>query len=130
MLRRFERNQVFTCALMAVAAALFLRFDVAAGVVGGGLLMAIGYGAIKSAADMLVPRGGAVPGRGANRQRAWTMAKFLGRYALLALGAYVMLVRLRMHPVGLLLGVSSPVLAAVVELVRMARVATRPGHSR
>jgi hypothetical protein len=52
--------------------------------------------------------------------RMLAMAKFIGRYALLAVAAYVMLTRLRLHPVGMLVGVSAPVVAAAVLAVRIA----------
>lgn len=54
--------------------------------------------------------------------------KFLGRCALLALVAYGMLSRLRLHPLGLLAGVSAPVLAAPLQLVYRPD-ASRPGKS-
>jgi hypothetical protein len=41
--------------------------------------------------------------------------RFIGRFAVLAVLAYVMLVWLRLHPVGLILGVSSIVVAAAIE---------------
>jgi hypothetical protein len=134
MLRRFERNLAVVCLVLAVGAALLGRLDVAGGVLGGGLLAAAGYGAIKSAVDLLVV-GALESDEPARRRvslwrRVWIVVKFLGRYALLALGAYVMLTSLRMHPVGLLLGASAPVLSAVIELVRMSRTVAHPGHSR
>ena len=64
------------------------------------------------------------------RRRALVMAalKFLGRYALLAVLAYVMLARLRLHPVGVVIGVSVPAVAAAMQLVRAARSTSRPHH--
>jgi hypothetical protein len=50
---------------------------------------------------------------------AWTMVLVLGRYALLALLAYVMIARLRLHPLGLLAGASSFVAAASIEALRL-----------
>jgi hypothetical protein len=52
------------------------------------------------------------------RQQVLALVNFFIRYALLAVGAYVMLTRLRLHPVGLVAGASSPVAAVAVELVR------------
>ena len=49
MLRRFERNQILVCLAMAAVPAAIGRFAVALGVLGGGLLMAISYRAIKGA---------------------------------------------------------------------------------
>jgi len=43
----------------------------------------------------------------------------IGRYALLALLAYVMIARLRLHPLGLLAGASSVVAGAGVEALRL-----------
>jgi hypothetical protein len=43
---------------------------------------------------------------------------FLGRYALLAGMAYVMIARLRLPPIGLLCGASVTMIAAAAELVR------------
>ena len=135
MLRRFERNQVVVCLAMAAIPAAMGRFDVALGVLGGGLLMVASYRAIKGGVDVIVPAAAgrghdAPPTRTAARRRAWLAARFLGRYALLALAAYVMLARLHTHPAGLLLGAASPVVAVAVEAVRFARTSSRPGDSR
>jgi hypothetical protein len=46
------------------------------------------------------------------------LLRLAGRYALLGVLAYVMIARLRLHPVGLLIGVSSLVVAASLEAVR------------
>ena len=47
--------------------------------------------------------------------------KFITRFAILGLIAYVMMVRLRAHPVWMLLGASSLVAAAALEAVRTPR---------
>jgi hypothetical protein len=47
------------------------------------------------------------------------LAKLIGRYALLALLAYVMIARLRLHPLGLVAGASSVVAAAALEAGRL-----------
>jgi hypothetical protein len=110
--------------------------DAALGVLGGGALGAFSYWAIKGGVDAALgqavlspPGGGAVPATapGSRRflgARVLGVAKFIGRYALLAVAAYVMLTRLHLHPVGMLVGVSAPVVAASVLVVRMA--ARRP----
>ena len=133
MLRRFERNQAIVCAILAAASALAGRLDIAAGVVGGTLLMAIGYGGIKAAVNLLTT--GATPGDGdrtrARRgaRRGWTLVKFALRYALLVLAAYVMLVRLHLQPLGVVLGASTPAICAAIEGVAIARRLSRAGHS-
>lgn len=131
MLRRFERNQALATLAMAAIAAAW-RIDVALGVIGGGLLMALSYRAIKGGVQAIVGKGdaAALPEHGGARRRAVLVAKFVGRYALLALGAYAMLVLLRAHPVGLLAGTTSPVVAVAVEALRVARSWSRPRHSR
>ncbi|MGE5359193.1 MAG: hypothetical protein ACM3NQ_09255 [Bacteroidales bacterium] len=134
LLRRFERNQVIVCAIVAAAVALFGRLDLAAGVVAGTLLMAIGYGGIKAAVNLLTA---AAAGRAdrtaagtAPRRRLWMLLKFTSRYALLVLAAYVMLVRLHLHPLGVMLGASTPVICAAIESVTIARGLSRAGHTK
>jgi hypothetical protein len=123
-LRRIERTSIAACLVMAGAALLIARGDwrPAAGVLGGGLLIAVSYRAIGSGVDALVDRlGGAtvtVPVN-ARPNLTWTAAKLVLRYALLAVLAYVMIARLRLHPVGLLVGASSVVAAASVEALRL-----------
>lgn len=130
LLRRFERNQALATVAMAAIGA-FWRLDFALGVLGGGLLMAMSYRGIKAGVDAIVPSGDERRTRPAGaKRRALLAAKFVGRYALLALGAYVMLVLLRAHPVGLLAGATSPVVAAAAEALRVARTWWRPRHSR
>jgi hypothetical protein len=51
--------------------------------------------------------------------RARTLLKVAGRYALLVLLAYVMIARLRLHPVGVLAGLSSVVVAVGIEALRI-----------
>jgi hypothetical protein len=129
MLRRFERNQLAAGLCMAVAALLWGRWDVALGIVCGSALMMFSYRAIKGGVDLILPASAGASAAPTARRRWALAARFVGRYALLALAAYVMLVRLHMHPVGLLLGASCPMAAAIVELVRMARTRSRPGHA-
>ena len=50
--------------------------------------------------------------------RGFPLVKFFTRHAILAFVAYVMMVRLHLDPVGMLVGVSSVVVAAVIEARR------------
>lgn len=123
-LRRIERTSVAACLVMAAAALVVARGapGPAIGVLGGGLLIAVSYRAIASGVDGLVDAHGRPGDPGAGHDRpafAWTVAKLALRYALLAVLAYVMIARLRLHPVGLLVGVSSVVAAASVEALRI-----------
>jgi hypothetical protein len=99
------------------------RLDIAAGVIAGGLLSAISYGAIKSAIDVLV--GQATSGTVAPRLRFWALVKFFTRYAMLALTAYVITAQLRLHAAGVVAGASSLMIAATAEAFRSARSASR-----
>ena len=118
-LRRLRRTAALLCALMAAAALPFFGVRAAASVVGGGLLIGVSFFALSSGTSALAD---VVAGRaGANRTqmvRAATI-RLAGRYALLGFLAYVMIARLRLHPVGLLAGASSVVAAACVEAVRL-----------
>jgi hypothetical protein len=117
-LRRLESTAVIACLAMAVIALALSRGrpGPAAGVLGGGLLIAVSYWTIASGVTAL----GAATGIARPAPRlAWTVTKVVARYALLALLAYVMIARLRLHPLGLLAGASSVVVAASVEAFRL-----------
>lgn len=95
----------------------------ALGVLGGGILVGVSYRAIRSGVNGLValldqPVEGERRPNPAPRP-GWTVTKLATRYALLAVLAYVMIARLRLHPVGLLVGASSVVAAASVEALRL-----------
>jgi hypothetical protein len=130
MLRRIERTALLWCVAAAGVAAVARggRFDVSAGVLGGGLLVGLSYwgtkawvsrlaGAAATAEELASGRGR----RAAWGRRALRAGWLVGRYALLAFLAYVMMSRLRLHPVGLVLGASSVVAAAAIEAVRTIR---------
>lgn len=127
MLRRIERTAVVVCLATAVIALVLARgrLGPAAGVLGGGLLMATSYRTIASNVtgfvNLLAPPAGPA---GASPQNvrpplALMLAKLVVRYALLALLAYVMIARLRLHPLGLLAGASSVPAAASLEALRL-----------
>jgi hypothetical protein len=147
-LHRLERTALIFC-VTAAAVALGARRgapDVALGVLGGGVLIAVSYWAIKGATDSLLrltvgrraastdaggderPTTGEAAAEEAEgsadqaRRRvisgAWILVRLGGRYALLGFLAYAMIARLRLHPVGLLIGVSSVFAAAAVEALR------------
>lgn len=144
LLKRLERRARWFCALAAVVALGVRRgrTDVALGVIGGGLLIGLSYWAIRSSIDGLLalaqPEAGSQPEIGSGRipgsseeirpdpvtrrRRAFGfLLRFVGRYAVLGALAYVMLVWFRLHPVGLMLGVSSIVFAAAMEVVAAPR---------
>ncbi|HSK08801.1 MAG TPA: hypothetical protein VK911_04450, partial [Vicinamibacterales bacterium] len=74
----------------------------------------------------------ASPEEGARRRRlaALAVVKYLTRYALLAVGAYVILTRFHVHPAGLLAGALSPFLGALGQVARMSRGRPRANRPR
>lgn len=130
VLRRLERNAILCC-LGGAGCALILRagrLDGVLAVLGGGCLVGVSYWAIKSSIDGLaramqpedVSETAGSPSRRGRPSIAWPMLMLGGRYALLGFLAYVMIARLRLHPVGFLAGASSLVAAAAIEAVRFA----------
>ena len=98
---------------MAVIAVLLTRDPwYAAAVAGGGLLSGVSFFSIRSGLDGLA---------GPGARPRLSLVKLAGRYALLGFLAYVMIARLRLPPLGLLAGVSSVAVAAVIEAVSLLR---------
>lgn len=123
-LRRIERTAIVACLAMTGVAYLVDEDPrVALGVLGGGLLSAVSYRTIGSGVAGLTAAlaGDPPPERARERPRVggWALAKAALRYALLAILAYVMMARLRLHPLGLLAGASSVVVAVSVEALRV-----------
>jgi hypothetical protein len=114
MTRRLARDAAAACATLAVAAWAVWpgNWRIGAGVVGGGVLVGVSAWAIRGVVDGLM---GAGPG---GMVRTWVLVKLFTRHVILAAAAYGMMVRLRLDPVGMLVGVSSLALAAGIEAVR------------
>jgi len=135
--RLFERDAAVACLAMAVVALAIGRGrpDGAAGVLAGGALAGLSYwglkgvvGAVVSLAGRAGNEAGSEGGAGAALpagNRAVLAVKFLSRYALLAIGAYVMLTCFRVNPVGLVAGATAPFAAALWQVVRVARSGSR-----
>jgi hypothetical protein len=117
MLRRLQITAAVCCAVMIAAALLVTpgQLRPALGVLGGGILAGVSLVSIQSGV------GGLLSGvaRRSRARRLWIVLKVTGRYALLALLAYVMIARLRLHPLGLLAGASSVVAAVAIEAGRL-----------
>jgi hypothetical protein len=118
MLRRVARNTAVACAVLAAAAWAFApaRPRLALGVVGGGLLVALSFWAISGLAATLGSR--TESGEIRRVSRAFPLVKFFTRHVIIAFSGYVMMVRLHLDPIGMLIGVTSVVVAATVEAVR------------
>ena len=129
-LRRFELDAVIACGVVAVLAfaltspnGLVPALNAFLAVLAGGLLTGLSYRAIKGGVDVAVV---AATGAGLSKARRVVLSvKFFTRYALLAVAAYVMLTCFHLHPVGVLAGATSPFLAAVVLVGRLARARSR-----
>ena len=104
--------------LLATGLALVLGgARVAGGVAGGGLLIGVSFYTLGSGVAAIVA---AASGGATSRQTVGlSLLKLVFRYALLGFLAYVMIARLRLHPIGLLVGASSVPAAAFVEAVRL-----------
>jgi hypothetical protein len=117
LLRRVERTAIGCCGAMAIAALAIARGSIGAAiaVVAGGLLIGLSYWSIKSGLSNLFSAGDLAGEPRAPVSRTKIALQLAGRYALLGFAAYVMIVRLRLHPLGLL----SIVAAVTVEAVRV-----------
>ncbi len=144
VIRRLQTGALVWCAVCAGAALAGWpdRPLIAASVVGGGVLTAVSFLAIRSSIDAFVAfvpgalgapdrgsataeTGEAAPAAAGRGGAGRALLKLTGRYALLALLAYVMIARLRLHPVGLIVGASSLVASASLEAVRVLTRASR-----
>ncbi|MEO5896299.1 MAG: hypothetical protein ABIS06_11400 [Vicinamibacterales bacterium] len=117
--RRVERTACYVCGIMTLVALLAARGDPwpAVAVLGGVALIAFAYRSLKAGvAGVLLSAGGTPVGRSG---RARAVFRIASRYALLGFLAYVMIARLRLHPLGLLAGASSFVAAVSIETLRL-----------
>jgi hypothetical protein len=126
-LRRIERDSVVACVAMPARAVVFERGGLggALGVAGGGALMAFSYRAIRAGVDAMVYRadlaGSAAPPPHGRSGVMWPTARFILRYAVVGMAAWVLLVPLHANPVGIIAGVTAPVVALAIEAVRLQR---------
>jgi hypothetical protein len=122
LLRRVETTALVLCGATAVAALMVAHGAPAPAlaVLAGGLLAHASYWSLKTGLSTLLTTGGggddAAPVRA---RRGRIVLQLAGRYALLGFLGYVMIARLRLHPVALLVGASSFVGAVAVEAVRL-----------
>jgi hypothetical protein len=117
LIRRIARMSVAFCVAATAVALWQFGWRAALGVLGGGLLIGISFYTLGSGVSALVlaaTEGAASARRVVQR----SVLKLVLRYALLGFLAYVMIARLRLHPIGLLVGASSVAAAAFVEAAR------------
>jgi hypothetical protein len=128
MIARIARDTAVACVVIAI---LFLLWkgNLAAplGVLGGGVLIAVSFWAIRGTVDALIvlrpglsrrSAGGAKADETGRISTAFLLVKFFTRHAIVALAAYGMMVRLHFDPMGLLAGVSSLGVAVGLEALR------------
>ncbi len=142
MIERLARGTAIACVLIALIAAVVSR-DLAAplGVLGGGVLIGLSFWAIRGTVDALIASGsgvqggsieaaeslprrsaeGAKAGESGRKSAGFALVKFFTRHAIVAVAAYVMMVRLHFEPLGMLAGVSALGVAAAVESFRDVR---------
>jgi hypothetical protein len=117
MIARVARDTALVCVVFALVFFLWKRNFVAPlGVLGGGALIGVSFWAIRGTVDGLIAlRSGGETGR---ISTVFVLVKFFTRHVIVALAAYGMMVRLHLHPMGLLVGVSSLGVAVGVEALR------------
>jgi len=108
---------VVLCLAAAALALVAAGGRMAAGVLGGGLLIGLSFYSIGRGISAILTA--ASGGASSNAVMTRNLLQLVLRYALLGFLAYVMIARLRLHPVGLLVGASSVAAAAFVEAVRL-----------
>jgi hypothetical protein len=113
---RVARIATGFCIAAALIALWRFGWPAALGVLGGGLLIGISFYTLGSGVSALVLA--ATQGASARGVVQRSLVKLVLRYALLGFLAYVMIARLRLHPIGLLVGASSVAAAAFVEAAR------------
>ena len=86
------------------------------GVIGGGVLVGLAIWALAGVVSALMSRD--ANGEIRPVSRAFPLVKFFTRHVILAVVAYVMMVRLHLDPIGMVVGVTSVVVAATIEAAR------------
>ena len=120
MIERLARRTAVACVVIAMLFAIWSRdFAAPLGVLGGGLLIGLSFWAIRGAVDTLIRVRSA--GETGGKSAGFSLVKFFTRHVIVALAAYVMMVRLHLEPVGMLAGVSSLGIAVAIESFRDVR---------
>ncbi len=116
MARRLGRDTLIVLAVSAAVAWLLGDVRMAGGVLGGGVLSAISGVVLYRAVAALGPS--ASDGEARRTSPARVAAGLVLRHALLLGAGYVIIGRLHLHPLGVLVGVSAVVVAAMMETAR------------
>ena len=120
LVRRLGRTAVIVCVATIAGALVLFGARAGAAVAAGGALIGVSFAALAGGTGALAQLlSGQANAADRTRIVRGAMIRLVGRYALLGLLAYVMIARLRLHPLGLLAGVSSVVVAAFIEAARL-----------
>ena len=117
LVRRVGWLALAICVAAAIVSWAVADARMAAGVLGGGLLIGLSLHTLGGGVGAIVHA--AAGGRTEPARLGKTLLKVVFRYALLGFLAYVMIARLRLHPIGLLVGATSITAAVFVEAVRL-----------
>ena len=134
MHRRVLRNSAAIAIFVAIAALVLDggRPEGALGVLAGAGLMAFSYRVIRQSVDARAARAPKADGESGQVRRpglaaaAWVLTKYVTRYGVIAVIAWLVLVPLHASPVWMFAGVSAPVAAIAIEAA-MTRRPGRPG---
>ena len=120
LLDRLQRTAAVCCIAMAIGALVITRdWWPALSVIAGGVLIGVSFLSIRGGIESLTASALGPRDPAPRSKTGRLIAKMVARYALLVLLAYVMIARLRLHPLGLLAGASSVVAAAALEARRL-----------
>jgi hypothetical protein len=115
--RRLARTAGVICLVLAGGAALLFRDPrVSGGILGGGVLIGLALWSLAGVVNALTV--GAEAGDVRRVAPGSAVVRFFARHAILAVAAYVMMVRLHLDPIGMVVGVTSVVAAAAREAAR------------
>lgn len=117
LVRRVGLIAIVVCLVASAIALLVAGGRMAGGVLGGGVLIGLSLYTLGGGVSAIVTA--AAGGRIESRHAVKTLVKVVLRYALLGFLAYVMIARLRLHPIGLLVGATSITAAVFIEAVRL-----------
>ena len=120
-LQRIERLALIACGGVAVAAAVNGGWPAVFAVFAGAALIAASFVGVRSGVDAALRTSLAFDATSRRRSMIWRLVKFITRFAILAFGAYVMMVRLRAQPWWMLAGATSVIAAPALEVLRQLR---------
>ncbi|MGA8142661.1 MAG: ATP synthase subunit I [Candidatus Acidiferrales bacterium] len=115
--RRIELLTVAIGAAAAIAAAVLWGWRVGAGIASGAALSWINYRWLKQGVTTLATLSTAQAGAEKAHVPAGVYVKFLGRYALLIIGAYAILRSFKLPAASLIAGLFSVIAAVVLEML-------------